>query len=124
MTGTEKLARLEKALAHGGPTHSPADVVRLIETRQAQLWERGDGVIVTEVQTYPLMKAVHYWLAAGSLHDCLALQNQIDDWARDEGCDMATLTGRAGWCRAAAGWRLTGYAFRKPLGTFWGTESI
>jgi hypothetical protein len=119
MTGTEKLARLERALAHGGPTHTPADVVALIEDRRAQLWQRGDGVIVTEVHTHPLLKIVHYWLASGDLSDCLALQSEIDEWARGEGCEVATLTGRRGWGRAAADWQLCGYAYRKPLSPFW-----
>jgi hypothetical protein len=118
MTGAEKLARLEKALAHGGGTHTPADVVRLIEDRRAQLWERGDGVIVTEVQAFPLGKTVSYWLAAGALRDCLALQDEIDEWAQSEGCVRATLTGRRGWGRAAAawGWKLDGYSYSRPLG--------
>jgi hypothetical protein len=116
MTGTEKLARLEKALAHGGPTHTAADVVRLIEERRAQLWERRDGAIITEVHTFPLLKTVNYWLAAGDLNDCLALQSEIDEWARGEGCEVATLIGRRGWGRAAAGWQLDGYSYRKPLG--------
>jgi hypothetical protein len=119
MTGTEKLTRLEKALAHGGGTHAVSDVVQAIEERRAQLWERGDGVIVTEVLTYPRLKAVNYWLAAGDLRDCLALQDGIDEWARGQGCELATLSGRRGWVRAAAGWQFAGYVFRKPLGKFW-----
>ena len=124
MTGTEKLARLEKALAYGGPTHTPADVVKLIEDRRAQLWQRGDGVIVTEVHTFPLMKTVSYWLVAGALRDCLGLQAEIDEWARGEGCEVATATGRRGWCRAAAGWQLDGYSYHKPLSTFWSAEHV
>jgi hypothetical protein len=116
MSDDERKARLERALAYGGPTHSLADVARLIEDKQAQWWARGDGIIVTEVQTFPLLKTVHYWLAAGALDDCLALQQEIDDWARGEGCELATATGRRGWERAAAGWQHCGYAYRKPLG--------
>lgn len=124
MTGAEKLARLERALAHGGRTHSVADVVRLIEEHRAQLWERGDGTIITEVQTFPRAKVVHYWLAAGCLGDCLALQSEIDEWARAEGCGAATLTGRRGWGRAAAGWCLDGYSYRKPLTAFWSAGDV
>jgi len=116
MTDNERRNRFERALRWGGPTHRVSDVVQLIEEHQAQLWARGDGVIITEVQTFPLLKAVNYWLVAGALRDCLELQAEIDDWARGEGCELATATGRRGWGRAAAGWQHCGYAYRKPLG--------
>jgi hypothetical protein len=118
MTSETLLARFEQALRHGGPTHRVSDVVRLIQDKQAQLWIRGDGVIVTELQPFPLAKTVSYWLAAGNLRDCLALQDQINAWAVHEGCVRATLTGRRGWGRfaAARGWKLHGYYYSKPLG--------
>ena len=121
MSDDERRERFERALAEGGCTHSVADVLQLIKDGRAQLWERGEGTIVTEVHTFPRLKAVNYWLVSGRLADCLGLQDEIDTWARGEGCEYATATGRRGWCRAAAGWTLDGYSYRKPLGTFWST---
>jgi hypothetical protein len=119
MSDDERRDRFERALADGGCTHSVADVLQLIKAGRAQLWERGDGTIVTEVHTFPRLKSVHYWLASGELHDCLGLQDEIDEWARGEGCEIATIVGRRGWGRAAKGWTLDGYHYRKPLGHFW-----
>jgi len=115
MTESEHLARMERALAYGGPTHTVADVVRLVREGEAQFWQRGDGCIVTEIHATPLRKTCHYWLAFGALGDCLALQPEIDEWARGQGCTIATLTGRKGWCRAAVGWEPGLPTYRKDL---------
>jgi hypothetical protein len=111
MTGMEKAARLQRALDYSGATHRISDVVALIKTGHATLWECDDGVIVTELHTFPLFKAVNYWLVAGRLRDCLALEDQITPWALGEGCTVATACGRRGWERSLtpAGWQ------RRPL---------
>jgi hypothetical protein len=119
MTAEEKLRRLQKALDLAGPTHRIPDVVERIKDHRAQFWEHGDGCIVTELHSYPLSKAVHYWLISGVLNDCLALDTDINQWALDQGCTMATACGRRGWGRVAAplGWceRPSHLNFFKPL---------
>jgi predicted glycosyltransferase len=100
MTGEEKLRRLQKALDLAGPTHRLTDVVERIKDHRAQIWEHGDGCIVTELHEYPLAKAVHYWLVSGVLKDCLALEHDINTWANEQGCTLATACGRRGWGRA------------------------
>jgi hypothetical protein len=117
VTEEERRARMQKALDHGGPTHTLADVGALIREGRAQWWQSGDGMIVTELHTTPLRKAVHFWLIAGELHDCLALEHDILPWAIEEGCTVATATGRKGWGRVAAptGWRPWWPNFWKPL---------
>jgi hypothetical protein len=106
MNAEEKLRRLQKALDLAGPTHRIPDVVERVRDARAQFWEHGDGCVVTELHSYPLSKAVHYWLVSGVLRDCLELQNQIDPWAIEQGCTMATACGRRAWGRALAphGW--------------------
>jgi hypothetical protein len=109
LTGAEKRARLEKALHYGGDTHTVDDVVQLIKEGKAQFWPpdgSGDGLIITELHTFPKLKAVHFWLLAGVLRDVLALEDQIIEWALGEGCSMATATGRLGWGKVSSprGW--------------------
>ena len=115
LSDSEKRARLEKALRLGGNTHTVEDVAARIEAGQAQLWENGDGAIVTEVYEHPRRKVVSYWLACGALDAVLALQEDIDGWARGIGCDFATLTGRRGWAPILPkhGWRLDGLQYVK-----------
>jgi hypothetical protein len=117
MTEDERKARLERALAYGGNTHTLGDVATLIKQGSAQWWDNGDGMIVTEIHALPLLKQVHYWLIAGELKSCLALEHEINPWAIEQGCTVATACGRRGWGRVAAptGWRPWHPNFYKPL---------
>lgn len=117
LSSEEKLRRLQKALEYGGSTHSISDLIGLLHAGDAQLWERGDGCIITEIHTFPLKKYIHFWLISGSLSDCLALEHDVLPWSIEHGCTVATGVGRPGWGRAAAktGWRPWRPTFFKPL---------
>lgn len=117
MTEDERRCRMEKALAYGGATHTLGDVGALVRDGKAQWWSNGDGMIVTEIHDFPRLKAIHYWLIAGVLRDCLALEHDINPWAIERGCTVATACGRRGWGRVAAptGWREWHPNFYKPL---------
>jgi hypothetical protein len=96
-----------------------ADVVKLVREGRAQFWSFGDGAITTELHDFPRMRAVHFWTISGAMADCLALENDILPWAMEQGCTMATATGRRGWGRVAGptGWRSQPHMFNfyKPL---------
>ena len=108
MTEDERRRRIERALAYGG-THDLTDLADLIQKGEAQWWQddTGEGMIVTEIHAYPKLKALSYWLIAGELRACLALEDRINAWGVGQGCTIAISTGRKGWVRAAAatGWR-------------------
>jgi hypothetical protein len=118
LSGGEKAHRLQKALDCGGhATHRMDDVVRMLKAGEAFLFENDGGVIIAEIQSFPLGKSVYYWLIAGELHDCLALEPTVDAWAREQGCIAATAMGRKGWGRVAyaSGWRPHFPTFYKSL---------
>ena len=117
LTGGEKAHRLQKALEYGGGTHRLDDVVRMLKAGEAQLFENEGGVIVAEVNEFPLLKTVNFWLLAGELRDVLALEHEVLPWAIERGCTVATGVGRPGWGRVAAktGWRPWLPHFFKPL---------
>jgi hypothetical protein len=120
MTNEQKVRRFEKALAQGGGTHSIADVLDRIGEGKACCWTNGDSVVVTEVLMFPRLRAVNYWIIAGKLHECTALQPDIDAWAISEGCSVATATGRMGWLRLSQtpigeGWHAAGIKYVKQL---------
>lgn len=117
MTEDERRCRMEKALAWGGPSHRISDVVELVKERKAQYWQRGDGMIVTQLERFPLYTACHYWLIFGSLPECLSLDADISEWAVGEGATLCTATGRRGWGRASQslGWRPHLHTFYKRL---------
>jgi len=110
-------ARFEKALQLAGGTHDVADVMAKVRDGRAQFWGNDEASVVTEVLSYPKLKAVNLWLVSGVLQSCLAMEGEIFDWARQNGCSIATATGRRGWLRIAptVEWRLRGLQFWKPL---------
>lgn len=117
MTDAEAKRRLELTLAQAGNTHSIADLVTMLEEQRARLFHYRDGYVVAEINRYPRLSAVNYWLIWGALKDCLALEHEVGPWAIEQGCTVATAMGRPGWLRAAGptGWRLHGYAYGKEL---------
>jgi hypothetical protein len=117
LSGEELRARLQRTLDYCGPTHRIDDVVDMCRNGEAQFWSNGDGCIVTQIETAPLVKSVHYWLIWGELRHCLALEHEINPWAIEHGATIATAAGRRGWGRVAAptGWRPHVVTFWKPL---------
>lgn len=120
LSDAQKRQRFERALALAGNTHTVADVVEKVRLGRAQYWEAGDGTVVTEVLTFPQLRACNYWLVSGVLSDCAALQRDIDAWALEQGCSVATATGRMGWLRLSklpigSDWQPRGVAFWRPI---------
>lgn len=94
---------IERALAKGGATHSVQDVLNEIEAGRAQLWIKGDALIVTQIINDPTARTLHFWLTTGSLDPVLKLHEEVKEWGRTMSCTRATLTGRRGWLRTLAG---------------------
>lgn len=118
MSPAERTARMEQALRLGGDLHTVSDVVDTVKAGRAQYWGREDGMVITELQTYPGRRLLNYWVVAGRLRDCLALAPEIEAWAVAEGCTVATACGLPKWGHVGAriGWRPWRLAnFWKPL---------
>ena len=117
MTDAEKRRRLQAALDRAGPMHAMPDLLERLADGRAQWWANRNGMVVTEVTPYPLVTACDYWLVAGDLQDCLAMQPDIDDWARERGCQVALCNGRRGWSKILPqhGWTLYGVSYSKTL---------
>lgn len=110
---------LERALAYTGGTHTLQDVRDLVEAGKLQLWIHGRSVIVTELEQYPQLRAVRFFLAAGDMHEVELLSNYVLHWAKNEmGCTRAGLIGRPGWARSFLkrdGWRATHIVMEKDI---------
>jgi len=117
MSEEERRRRFERALHYAGDTHTVADVIAKVRKERAKFWQEGDTVVVTELLDYPRLRAVNYWLVAGHLSDCFALQDQIEPWALEQGCSVAVATARSGWLRVCHrfGWQLRAHQFAKEL---------
>jgi hypothetical protein len=93
------VAGLNRALAHAGGFYTLGEVVQAAREGQAQIWERGDTVVVTELLRFPRTSVMNYWLVAGNREDFRALHPELEAWARRQGATRAQGFGRSGWAR-------------------------
>ena len=107
---TEELFRcktwIERALAKGGNTHSFKDIVDGVLSGHMQLWFNEKACAITEIVVYPNKKVFHVFLAGGKMEKVLELHDNSLEWAKAQGCEGMTLSGRKGWQRAleSRGW--------------------
>jgi len=94
--------RIESALVYSGGTHTYEDIVRGIEENKYQLWPGLNATVLTEIIVYPQKRIIHCFLAAGDLREIGAIRTWAEEWARREGIDAVTLTGRPGWEKVLA----------------------
>ena len=65
-----------------------------------QFWPGAQSAVITEIQVYPRLKALHYFLAGGNLEELARMRPIIEHWAESIGCQRVTLAGRRGWIRS------------------------
>jgi hypothetical protein len=115
------VGHIDRALARGGGRYAPADFLHALIRREMQLWlvqEDGHilGVIVTELRNYPRRRCCRYLLLAGDgFVRWQHLQQDIEAWARANGCAAMEMCGRRGWERKLKGWRATHIEMSKEL---------
>ena len=102
------MEKLAKALSLGGDQYTLPDVADAITTGTARLWadDKGKGVIVAYIHSYPQARVLYFWLVAGEQQAVLDLEEQVMAWGREEGCSHAEAQGRRGWTRVLSkrGW--------------------
>jgi hypothetical protein len=111
--------QLERALAFTGGTHTVDDVLAQVERGELQLWQGDDSVIVTQILTYPRLKELCFFLAAGRMAGMKSMTPIILQWGREHGCVRAVFAGRPGWTRTFLtqhdGWLTSMQVFEKEL---------
>lgn len=75
-----------------------------------QLWTAERGSAVTEVNTYPRKRVIHWIWAGGDMDQVLDFQDSVRRYAKSLGCTEMTLGGRFGWQRVlkSHGWKPKG----------------
>ena len=118
--GNEMRRRLQDALDRAGNTHTIEDVVAGIREGQMQVFFSEQAFVVTEIACGPRKKWLNVFLAAGELHDVMALQPQLDAFGKEHGCAFMAMTGRRGWAKVLPkhGWFETGVSYARPLQEF------
>lgn len=116
MTPEQKIERIEKALARGG-THTWEDVRDGLRAGRCQIFDSESGVWITEVMDTPLKRILHCWVVAGELPGVMALQKNVEDFARAHDCQTITAEARTGWKHVAKayGWKQTSIMIAKDL---------
>lgn len=90
---------IQKALDLAGNTHSFEDVQDAISKGQVQFWPGAHSAIITEIIEYPRRRALNFWLAGGNLAELEAIYLTAEAWGREQGCTVASTSGRPGWER-------------------------
>ena len=99
---------LQEALDYAGNTHDLVDVKHGIALGDHHFWPAPDGVIVTEIITYPKFSALHAWLVGGKLEQIVDMIPALVVFGQSFGCSKLTGCGRAGWVRALKAQGFTG----------------
>lgn len=112
------IEKAEAALEWHGRYLNFGDVVDLAQQGRMQIWSDGErAVCATEILTYPRRKILNAVLAAGDVPGVLALQPQIEAFARAAGADAMVTHGRPAWGRIgrATGWQAHSMLFVRRL---------
>ena len=100
----EKFKECEKfiadALEYCNGTHDLQDVADQIARGELQLWPANETALVSQIITYPKRKAIHIFLAGGNIDELINMEESVFTWAKMQGCDMLTFSGRLGWSRS------------------------
>ena len=97
------------------PDYTVEDIEGFIASGACALWTEGDSVMVTEFVISPRLATLHVFLAAGSWKDIALLKPKVEEWAKQQGCDMIGLTGRPGWGRLLPDYKLVTDTFVRTL---------
>lgn len=93
-----------KALEHDGGKWTPLDIMKAVMKGEFQLWGAIDGGIkgigVTRVAQFPQKKVCEMFLVSGKEMDQWdKYLNDIEQWAKSNGCSEISFSGRLGWLR-------------------------
>jgi hypothetical protein len=119
------IAKAEAALEWHGRFLTFGDVVDQAQQGRMQLWSDGvHAIAATEILTYPRRTICNAVLAAGEVKGVLALQPQIEAFAREAGADAMVTHGRPAWGRIgrASGWQAHSMLFVRRLKASEGTH--
>lgn len=103
---------IKSALEYAEGTHNIDDVFVSLLDGERHLWMGENCFIITEFATYPRKRIMNYFLAGGergSLTSFSKMLESTEKFARANGCDAVTLTGRPGWVKTF----LKGEGFRR-----------
>lgn len=98
---------VDRALLNGGDLYTFDSILRAIDfgEMQSHTGPNGDWV-VTRICNYPNKVALEIVLAVGTFEGLRDMEPALEEFARDQGCDVMIAFGRVGWEeKMTPGWR-------------------
>lgn len=105
---------LEPALTRFG-THQWRDIIIGVSQGHMQLWRNSTAACVTEVTDYPARRVLHVFLAGGDIKGVVALEPEVEAYARLMGCTRIQMFGRKGWAHVAKHWTTSDIILHREL---------
>jgi len=90
----------EKALKHGGSTHTLEDIEKGIQNGSLQYWGDNQCAVITEIINYPRTTKLHIFIVAGNY--AMAVERYLPElkrFANEIGASAITAIGRKGFER-------------------------
>lgn len=91
------------------------DVFERILDERARLWPLERSAVVTEILSYPRLRACRVWLAGGDLEELRRNLHVLDAYARACSCDRIEIDARRGWQRVLTDYELSRVVLTKEL---------
>lgn len=91
---------IEDALEYSHGTHDIYDIFESVASGQVQFWPGERCALITQVSEYPKKKMIHVFLAGGDITEIELIEADIVKWAKTQGCEALSLTGRPGWTKS------------------------
>jgi hypothetical protein len=102
---------IERAVGESGGVVTTQDHFDKLVTGDKQLWVIWDGTCRAAVVTQIIKSVCFIWAVGGEgMKDWLHLLDDLEGWARKQGCTGMQLWGRPGWMRA-----LNEYGYERKL---------
>lgn len=115
-TNEAKLERLRQEFANQG-LYTLADVFALLREGEMQSFADGNSWVVTRICEFPQKRALEIVLAIGDLPELKKLEEQVMEFAIEQGLDVMIAAARPGFLRTKSdGWRAVSVNYVKELG--------
>lgn len=92
-------SQIERALKVGWEGHTFDDIVAEVNAETMQAWMRPDSIAITQISVFPRYKQCFICFAGGTLEAMQSIVQDIEAFARREGCERMAFLGRPGWQR-------------------------
>lgn len=91
---------IEAALEYSHGTHDIQDIFECVAQGTLEFWPGKHCALISQVVQYPKKKMIHVFLAGGDIKEIEAMEPDIVAWAKQQGCEALSLTGRPGWTKS------------------------